>query len=101
MRAKADRVNKVTYRLLLVVVALDNAVNYTSVYENVTSGCLPGGVCCSNSNTTTLLQANKTVYTAYHMDVPRTYRQACVVIPISRSSSHYAFTISIQPVDDC
>ncbi len=55
------------------VLALDKAINYTSVYENVTAGCLSGGICCSSS-TTTLLQANATIYTAYHMEVPRSYR---------------------------
>ena len=91
MQAKADWIVKDAYRLLLVVVALDQAVSYTSVYENVTAGCLSGGVCCNSKNTTTLLDANTTAYTAYHMDVPRTYRQAFAVLPTSRLSCHYVY----------
>lgn len=58
---------------LLAVLALDKPVNYTSVYEYVTPGCGSGGVCCGS--TSTVLQSNNTLYTAYHLEAPRTYRQ--------------------------
>jgi len=73
-----------TPTLLPAVVALDRGVNYTSLFDNAKRGCLSGGVCCS-STSTTLLEANSTIYTAYHMDVPKIYRQ---------SSTSYLFIVN-------
>ena len=56
------------------VVVLDKANNYASVYENVSSTCVSGQVCCSNSSAT-LLAANATEFTAFHLGLPQTYRQ--------------------------
>lgn len=71
------------------VVVLDKAIKHASVYENVSSTCVSGGVCCSNSSAT-LLAANATAYTAFHVG-PQTYRQVIeyqmvTQLPIQRMS---------------
>ena len=64
---------------LLAVLALDKAINYTSVYEYQTAGCVSGGTCCNSNASTTLLAANTTSYTALHLEVPKNYRHDLII----------------------
>lgn len=73
---------------LPAVVVLDKAIIYASVYENVSSTCMSGGVCCGNSSAT-LLAANATAYTAFDLGLHQAYRQVTEYQTVKQSLIQY------------